>query len=65
MVTMDFRKGQTIAASPAEPGDLPDGLGRTVKSLLCTILIKKLCGARAAHWLEKQVFMFAPQRQMY
>ncbi len=27
MVTMDFRKRQTIAASPAEPGDLPHGLG--------------------------------------
>jgi hypothetical protein len=27
MVTMDFRKRQTIAASPAEPGDLPYGLG--------------------------------------
>ena len=26
MVTMDFRKRQTIAASPAEPGDLPHGL---------------------------------------
>ena len=29
MVTMDFRKRQTIAASPAEPGDLPHGLGRS------------------------------------
>ena len=28
MVTMDFRKRQTIAASPAEPGDLPHGLVR-------------------------------------
>ena len=28
MVTMDFRKRQTIAASPAEPGDLPHGLGQ-------------------------------------
>ena len=26
MVTMDFGKRQTIAASPAEPGDLPHGL---------------------------------------
>jgi len=26
MVTMDFGKRQTIAASPAKPGDLPHGL---------------------------------------
>ena len=26
MVTMDFGKRQTIAAYPAEPGDLPHGL---------------------------------------
>ena len=28
MVTMDFGKRQTIAASPAEPGDLPSGLAQ-------------------------------------
>ena len=33
MVTMDFRKRQTIAASPAEPGDLPHGLARGLDGL--------------------------------
>ena len=32
MVTMDFRKRQTIAASPAEPGDLPHGLAQIVRT---------------------------------
>ena len=57
MVTMDFRKRQTIAASPAEPGDLPHGLGELPGINWDTAIGEHLWESGFGHKPEEPLFL--------
>ena len=72
MVTMDFRKRQTIAASPAEPGDLPHGLDAMIPAgmsiqLAFTGVARVTAGGKIINtreWLQAELQALPPKSDL-